>query len=218
MKHYSVVTILFVLIVSVVGLGQDVFLKLTNGQEVLTKVTAIGESALKTKGGTYKFIDIDSIGFIDPNDRVWAQRSILESHAHFKPNINSGGQIEKGNNLIIITGGNSANDNFDIVAKHLISRGFSFATIEKDYLQIVTNPKPYAGSFNYKLVVSFELTKVYVRVNIQLMNLAQQLIWTDWKYAKSRGSLYNNAFVKFNPVIEEIANKIGTVAIEFNTE
>ncbi|MDH5367667.1 MAG: hypothetical protein OEW67_11800, partial [Cyclobacteriaceae bacterium] len=79
----------------------------------------------------------------------------------------SWGQIEKNNNVIIITGGYSTAENFDVTAKYLINNGFTFETINKEYNQMVTNPKSYAGAFNYKLIVNFENKIVFIRASLQ---------------------------------------------------
>ncbi len=117
--------------------------------------------------------------------------------------------IAKGDNIILINSNVSADSAFFLCSKYLIQRGYSFESRDASLGQIVTNQRPYAGAFNYKLNMVFVSNEIKIRVMAQVMTLAQQIVWEDWSYAKAKGNLFNDAFTKFHPHILEINSQLG---------
>ena len=52
----------------------------------------------------------------------------------------------------------------------------------------------------------------------QVMTLGQQIAWTDWSYAKAKGNLFNDAFMKFHPEIVEMNSKLAGGKISYYKE
>ena len=116
--------------------------------------------------------------------------------------------IAKGDNIIIIDSKVSTDSAFFLCSKYLIQKGYSFESRDATLGQIVTNQRSYAGAFNYKLNMVFNNNEIKIRAMVQLMTLAQQLVWADWSYRKAKGDLYNDAFVKFHPDILEMTSQL----------
>jgi hypothetical protein len=113
--------------------------------------------------------------------------------------------IAKGDNIIVIDSVLSADTAFFICSKNLVQKGYTFESRDATLGQMVTNPRPYAGLFNYKINLVFVNTEIKIRVTAQVMTLGQQIVWTDWSYRKARGDLFNDAFQKFHPDILEMS-------------
>ncbi len=126
--------------------------------------------------------------------------------------------IAKGDNIIIIktsTGGDSA---FIACSKYLVSKGYVFQSRDESLGQIITDQKAYAGAFNYKLNIVCSDNQIRIRALVQLMTLGQQLVWTDWYYAKANGNLMNNAYSKFHPDILEMQSTFRDSKIAYTKE
>jgi hypothetical protein len=126
--------------------------------------------------------------------------------------------IQKGDNIIVIDSELSADSAFNLCSKYLIQRGYSFESRDASLGQMVTSQRPYAGAFNYKLNMVFNKNEIRVRVMAQVMTLGQQIAWTDWTYAKAKGNLFNDAFMKFHPEILEMNSKLAGGKISYNKE
>lgn len=83
---------------------------------------------------------------------------------------------------------------------------------------MLTSQRPYAGAFNYKLNMVFIKNEIRVRVMAQVMTLGQQIAWADWSYAKAKGNLFNDAFMKFHPDIVEMTSKLAGGKIRYYKE
>ena len=126
--------------------------------------------------------------------------------------------IAKGDNIIIIDSKVPADSAFFLCSKYLIQRGYSFESRDASLGQIVTNQRSYAGAFNYKLNMVFVSNEIKIRVTVQVMTLGQQIVWEDWSYAKAKGNLFNDAFIKFHPDILEINSQLEGGRISYYKE
>ena len=106
--------------------------------------------------------------------------------------------IAKGDNIIIIDSKVSTDSAFFLCSKYLIQKGYSFESRDATLGQIVTNQRSYAGAFNYKLNMVFNNNEIKIRAMVQLMTLAQQLVWADWSYRKAKGDLYKRCICKIS--------------------
>lgn len=116
--------------------------------------------------------------------------------------------IAKGDNIIIIDCELSADSAFFLCSKDLIQKGYSFESRDASLGQMVTRQRPYAGAFNYKLHMVFIKNEIIIRVSAQVMTIGQQIAWEDWSYAKAKGNLFNDAFIRFHPDILEMNSKL----------
>jgi hypothetical protein len=112
--------------------------------------------------------------------------------------------IAKGDNIIVIETATDADSSFVICSKYLVQKGYAFQSRDKELRQIITEQTSYAGGFNYKLNIVCLASQIKIRASVQVMTLSQQVVWTDWDYAKAKGNLMNNAFSKFYPDVVEM--------------
>lgn len=117
--------------------------------------------------------------------------------------------IAKGDNIITITSQLASDSAFIVCSKYLVQKGYSFESRDASLGQIVTKERSYAGAFNYKFNMVFSGTDIKVRVMSQVMTLSQQIVWSDWSYVKAKGSLFNDAFMKFHPDLLGLASQVG---------
>src|SRR5688500_13037645 len=126
--------------------------------------------------------------------------------------------ITKGDNIIIIETATNADSSFIVCSKYLLQKGYVFQSRDASLGQIITDQKSYAGGFNYKLNIVCFANQIKIRALIQVMTLSQQVVWTDWYYAKAKGNLMNNAFSKFYPDVVEIKSYFSDSKILFRKE
>ncbi|MBA4056770.1 MAG: hypothetical protein C0490_18795 [Marivirga sp.] len=126
--------------------------------------------------------------------------------------------VAKGDNIIWIQSAVTADSAFLLCSKYLVLKGYSFESRDATLGQIVTNERSYAGGFHYKLNMIFLENEIKIRALAQVMTLGQQIIWTDWSYAKAKGSLFNDAFVKFQPDIVEMNSQLKGGKISYEKE
>ena len=112
--------------------------------------------------------------------------------------------VAKGDNIIIIETSTTGDSAFIVCSKYLVGKGYVFQSRDQSLGQIITDQKSYAGAFNYKLNIVCSDNQVRVRALVQLMTLGQQLVWSDWYYAKAKGNLMNDAYSKFFPDLVEM--------------
>lgn len=126
--------------------------------------------------------------------------------------------ITKGDNIIIIKTSTTADSAFIACSKYLVGKGYVFQSRDQSLGQIITDQKSYAGAFNYKLNIVCSDNQIRIRALVQLMTLGQQLVWTDWYYAKAKGNLMNNAYSKFHPDILEMKSNFRDSKIAYTKE
>ncbi len=126
--------------------------------------------------------------------------------------------VAKGDNIIWIHSQTSADSAFLVCSKYLVQKRYSFESRDPDLGQVVTNEKSYAGGFHYKLNMVFFENRIKIRASAQAMTLSQQIVWMDWFYAKAKGSLYNDAFLKFQPDIVEMNSLLTNGKISYGKE
>lgn len=126
--------------------------------------------------------------------------------------------ITKGDNIIIIKTSTTADSAFIACSKYLVGKGYVFQSRDQSLGKIITDQKSYAGAFSYKLNIVCTDNQIRIRALVQLMTLGQQLVWTDWYYAKAKGNLMNNAYSKFHPDILEMKSKFRHSKIVYTKE
>lgn len=126
--------------------------------------------------------------------------------------------VAKGDNIIIIETSTTGDSAFVVCSKYLVGRGYVFQSRDQSLGQIITDQKSYAGAFNYKLNIVCSDNQIRIRALVQLMTLGQQLVWSDWYYAKAKGNLMNDAYSKFFPDIVEVKSHFKDSKIVYEKE
>src|SRR5688500_14024771 len=126
--------------------------------------------------------------------------------------------IIKGDNIIIIETSTTGDSAFVVCSKYLVGKGYVFQSRDQSLGQIITDQKSYAGAFNYKLNIVCSDNQIQIRALVQLMTLSQQLVWTDWYYAKAKGNMMNDAYSKFFPDVIEMKSRFGESRIIYKKE
>ena len=126
--------------------------------------------------------------------------------------------VAKGDNVIIIETSTTGDSAFIACSRYLVGKGYVFQSRDQSLGQIITEQKSYAGAFNYKLNIVCSDNKIKIRALVQLMTLGQQLVWTDWYYAKAKGNLMNDAYSKFHPDLLEIKSQFRDSKIAYRKE
>jgi hypothetical protein len=126
--------------------------------------------------------------------------------------------ISKGDNVIIIETSTTSDSAFITCSKYLVGKGYVFQNRDQSLGQIVTEQKSYAGAFNYKLNIVCTDNKITIRASVQVMTLGQQIVWTDWFYAKAKGNLMHDAYLKFHPDILEMKSQFRESKIRYRKE
>jgi hypothetical protein len=126
--------------------------------------------------------------------------------------------VAKGDNVIIIETSTTGDSAFIACSKYLVGKGYVFQSRDQSLGQIITDQKSYAGAFNYKLNIVCGDNKIRIRALVQLMTLGQQLVWTDWYYAKAKGNLMNDAYSKFYPDLLEMKSEFRESKIVYRKE
>lgn len=113
----------------------------------------------------------------------------------------------KGNNVIYIHCDSSAEYNFDDFGKHLISKGFSFETIDRGFMLLTTHNKTSQGAFQHQLVVSFRDSIIQIKARCNILMLGSSITnpnftTVDWEYYPSKGHTMNTHYRAFIDVIQ----------------
>lgn len=126
--------------------------------------------------------------------------------------------ITKGDNIIVIKTSTTGDSAFIACSKYLVGKGYVFQSRDQSLGQIITDQKSYAGAFNYKLNIVCSDNHIRIRALVQLMTLGQQLVWTDWYYAKAKGNMMNDAYSRFHPDILEMKSNFTDSGIFYKKE
>lgn len=115
---------------------------------------------------------------------------------------------EKGDNVLLIFCDNSDENNFISFGQFLVEKGFSFASKDKDFLSLSTNERTSQGGYKYTLTVSFKDSIISIRPRCNYVLFGSSIgniktEWTDWKYAKAKGSPLEIAYRAFSPILRE---------------
>jgi len=119
----------------------------------------------------------------------------------------------KGDNLILIFGVDSAEENFTSFGRFLVDEGFSFASKDKDFLTLTTNERISQGGYKYILTISFKDSIIFIRPKCNYVVFGSsigniQSEWTEWSYAKSKNSAVGIAYNAFEPVLRKYNGKL----------
>ena len=115
---------------------------------------------------------------------------------------------EKKDNIIMIIEEKSAEDNFISFGKFLVEEGFTFATKDKDFLTLTTSERTSEGGYKYTFTISFKDSLILIRPRCNYVVFGSSLgniqtEWTDWSYAKSKGSAVGIAYNAFEPILRK---------------
>jgi len=115
--------------------------------------------------------------------------------------------LEKDDNLITITTDRDPEANYVNFGRHLITKGFTFKTKDKDFMILMTDPKDPKHGYDYAMNITFQDTLIVIRVKQSGMSVGAsmmgdvQIIWTDWHFAKGEGNIMNQSFDDFYPIL-----------------
>ena len=120
---------------------------------------------------------------------------------------------EKKDNVIEIIADTNALANMDKFGKHLIDKGYTFASIDRTFKTIVTNERTSEGGYKHRLNISFNDSIISIRPSCNMLMFGSsignyQFTWIDWRYAKSHSNIYNLHFRSFMPVISSFNKPI----------
>ncbi len=119
----------------------------------------------------------------------------------------------KDDNLILIFGVDSAEENFISFGRFLVDEGFSFASKDKDFLTLTTNERTSQGGYKFTLTISFKDSIIYIRPRCNYVVFGSsigniQSEWTEWSYAKSKNSAVGIAYNAFEPILRKYNGKL----------
>jgi hypothetical protein len=111
-------------------------------------------------------------------------------------------------NLILIFGVDSTEQNLQSFARFLVDEGFSFASKDSEFFILTTNERTSQGGYKYILTISFKDSIIYIRPKCNYVVFGSsigniQTEWTNWSYSKSKHSAAGIALNAFEPILRK---------------
>ena len=115
---------------------------------------------------------------------------------------------EKGDNLIVITTNRTADENYSLFGRHLVSEGYSFESKDAEFLTLNTNSQEAmggGGTYEYRMAISFIDTLIYIRPTMAVHGLDpfSTARWIKWTYTNFKGVTNFHIFNDFAPKIKQ---------------
>jgi len=121
----------------------------------------------------------------------------------------------KDDNVITIKTHTPAEENYNLFTKHLISKGYTFESTNREFLLIKTNPKSNGGAeAAHRLSANFVDTDIIIRIEYSSLSMASfimyevDVVWYDWRYTSISGSMQLLNFKHFFPNIYSYSTNI----------